>query len=173
MPLPTYEKFLRILRTANNNGGNSRVLALMKNQIVPQISCMRKAQLVEALAEAIYALYHEEALRNSSEDATEFNRQQSSKWKQTSAYLTETLREAPRTAAKKAADARHSMKGGSRDLKAKIIIAWSSGNYSSRDICAEREYKKLGYGSFKAARTALIGVPDPSPWPAKKIRRRR
>lgn len=91
MPLPTYEKFLRILRTANNNGGNSRVLALMKNQIVPQISCMRKAQLVEALAEAIYALYHEEALRNSSEDATEFNRQQSSKWKQTSAYLTETL----------------------------------------------------------------------------------
>ena len=49
-----------------------------------------------------------------------------------------------------------------------ICLAWSSGKYTSRDICAEQEYSSLGFNSFKAARNALIGTPDPAPWPAKK-----
>jgi len=45
---------------------------------------------------------------------------------------------------------------------------WATGKYTSRDICAEEEYQSLGFGSYKAARNALKGTPDPNPWPAKK-----
>ena len=55
--------------------------------------------------------------------------------------------------------------------KEKLIKAWSSGNFSSRDICAEQEYSPLGFASFKAARNALTNTPDPDPWPTKKRKR--
>ena len=62
---------------------------------------------------------------------------------------------------RKAAFALHSKPGGSYDLKNQIRAIWESGKYSSRDACAEEEWRSLGYGSFKAARNALIGTPDP------------
>ncbi len=42
-----------------------------------------------------------------------------------------------------------------------IRLAWASGKYTSRDICAEQEYSSLGFNSFKAARNALINTPPP------------
>jgi hypothetical protein len=48
--------------------------------------------------------------------------------------------------------------------------AWASGKYENRDVCAEQEYSGLGFSSFKTARNKLIGTPDPSPWPAKKMK---
>jgi len=59
----------------------------------------------------------------------------------------------------------------SYELHKKIKDVWTSGKYSSRDICAEQEYSALGFGSFKAARNALKGTPDPSPWPAKSTKK--
>jgi hypothetical protein len=52
--------------------------------------------------------------------------------------------------------------------KKNIRKAWATGNFSSRDICAEEEYSSLGFESFRTARTELKGTPDPDPWPAKK-----
>jgi hypothetical protein len=63
--------------------------------------------------------------------------------------------------ARSAADARHSMPGGSREKRRQIIAAWASGKYSSRDICAEQECAALGM-SFSTARKALRGTPEPS-----------
>ena len=59
-----------------------------------------------------------------------------------------------------------------RKLQEAIRASWATGNFQSRDVCAEQEYSGLGFGSLKAARNALINkeglVPDPDPWPAKK-----
>lgn len=72
-----------------------------------------------------------------------------------------SLRDSKSGNAKKAADARHNKPGGSRDLKSQIQTIWASGKYSSRDVCAEEEWRGLGFGSFKAARNALIRTPNP------------
>ena len=56
-------------------------------------------------------------------------------------------------------DVRHSKPGGSRELRDKIREVWASGKYSSKDICAEEEWRGLGFGSLKAARNALINIP--------------
>jgi hypothetical protein len=61
----------------------------------------------------------------------------------------------------KAANARHSMPGGSRDRQQQMRVLWASGKYSSRDICAEQECAALGM-SFSSARKALRGTPDPT-----------
>ena len=63
--------------------------------------------------------------------------------------------------AKKAANAKHNAPGGSRDKQKAIQIAWASGNFTSRDICAEQEGAALGM-SFSAARKALRNTPDPT-----------
>ena len=63
--------------------------------------------------------------------------------------------------ARQAAEALHSKPGGTREKRAAIRSIWSSGKYSSRDICAEQECASLGM-SFSTARKALIGTPDPS-----------
>ena len=61
----------------------------------------------------------------------------------------------------KAANARHSAPGGSRDKKQSIQDVWMLGHYSSRDICAEEEYAALGFNTFSAARKALRNTLDP------------
>lgn len=63
--------------------------------------------------------------------------------------------------ARAAANARHSKPGGSRDKRRQIRAIWSTGKYSSRDICAEQECAALGM-SFSSARKALRGTPDPT-----------
>jgi hypothetical protein len=61
----------------------------------------------------------------------------------------------------KAANAKHSRPGGSRDLANRIRKIWASGKYTSRDICAEQECGALNM-SFSAARKALRNTPDPT-----------
>lgn len=61
----------------------------------------------------------------------------------------------------RAAEAKHSMKGGSREKKKKIQDIWASGKYSSRSICAEQECAALEM-SFDTARKALRNTPDPA-----------
>jgi hypothetical protein len=63
--------------------------------------------------------------------------------------------------AKKSADARHNKPGGSRDKKAEICKSWASGNFDTRDRCAEQECEALDI-SFSTARRYLRGTPDPS-----------
>lgn len=61
-----------------------------------------------------------------------------------------------------AADALHNKPGGSRELREKIRAVWASGKYSSREICAEEEWRDLGFGSVTTARKALRNTPDPA-----------
>jgi hypothetical protein len=56
------------------------------------------------------------------------------------------------------ADARHSRPGGAREKHRAIRAIWASGNYKTRELCAEKEHDALGM-SFSAARKALIGTP--------------
>lgn len=58
----------------------------------------------------------------------------------------------------KNAEILHSQPGGSREKRAQIIAAWTSGKYASRDICAEQECAGLNM-SFSVARKALINIP--------------
>lgn len=63
--------------------------------------------------------------------------------------------------ARRKANLLHDKPGGSRDKRKCIVEIWTSGKYSSRDICAEQECAALGM-SFSAARKALRGTPDPT-----------
>jgi hypothetical protein len=60
----------------------------------------------------------------------------------------------------KAANAKHSRPGGSRDRADKLRKIWASGKYTSRDICAEQECAALNM-SFSTARKALRNTPSP------------
>lgn len=62
---------------------------------------------------------------------------------------------------KKAADAKHDRPGGAREKKVKVQQAWASGNYASRDICAEKICGELEM-SFSSARKALRNTPNPT-----------
>lgn len=59
-----------------------------------------------------------------------------------------------------AANARHDRPGGSREKQRRMRELWATGNYSSRDVCAEQECAALGM-SFSAARKALNNTPSP------------
>ncbi len=60
--------------------------------------------------------------------------------------------------ARAAANARHSLPGGSREKQQKIREIWNSGKYTSRDLCAEQECAALDM-SFSVARKALKNHP--------------
>jgi len=62
--------------------------------------------------------------------------------------------------ARKAANARHGQPGGNRDKTKRLLDAWKSGKYPSRNKCAERESRRIGI-SVTTARKALQNVPDP------------
>lgn len=64
--------------------------------------------------------------------------------------------------AKHAANVRHSQSGGSRDKSQRIKALWATGNYPSRNACAEQECGNIGM-SYSTARKALVGAPDPTP----------
>lgn len=76
----------------------------------------------------------------------------------------EIISTAQKAASKKGGDAKAAKL---KKPKEAICQAWASGKYSSREICAEQEYSSLGFNTFKTAREALKGTPDPVPWPAK------
>ncbi len=47
-----------------------------------------------------------------------------------------------------------------------MLDVWLSGNYTTRDICAEQEAEALGI-TFSTARKYLTNSPNPDPWPAR------
>ncbi|OGT70537.1 MAG: hypothetical protein A3H44_09810 [Gammaproteobacteria bacterium RIFCSPLOWO2_02_FULL_57_10] len=59
-----------------------------------------------------------------------------------------------------AANSRHGKVGGSREKRERIRQIWSTGKYTSRDICAEQECASLNM-SFSSARKALRNTPPP------------
>lgn len=69
------------------------------------------------------------------------------KFEREPAHKSETAREA--------VNARHNKPGGAKERREKIRAAWASGNYTSKNICAEEEYDACGYTSAEAARKAL------------------
>nr|WP_315228497.1 hypothetical protein [uncultured Albidiferax sp.] len=63
-------------------------------------------------------------------------------------------------------NARYDKPGGTRDKQKEIIARWATGNFRTRDICAQEEADFVGM-KYAAARKALTGTPNPAPWPAK------
>jgi hypothetical protein len=61
---------------------------------------------------------------------------------------------------KHAAEVRHGSPGKSRDKRAQMRAAWASGEYASREECAEKKHAAVGL-SFSRARLALTNTPDP------------
>lgn len=59
------------------------------------------------------------------------------------------------------AEIRHSQTGGSREKQAQIKVAWASGKFASRDICADQESAGLNM-SPSTARKALRNTPNPT-----------
>ena len=59
------------------------------------------------------------------------------------------------------ADALHNQPGGSREKGNKIRQIWATGKYTTRDICAEKEWEALGYKTYGTARKALRNTPEP------------
>jgi hypothetical protein len=86
----------------------------------------------------------------------------SEEFSETESIFSEIAKEKRSAQARKGANAKHDKPNGSREKAGNIRAIWASGKYSSRDICAEQEYAALGYGSFKAARKALINTPEPT-----------
>lgn len=62
--------------------------------------------------------------------------------------------------AKAAANALHDKPNGTREKREAIRALWASGNYSSRDLCAEQECAALNM-SPGTARKALRNTPEP------------
>ena len=63
--------------------------------------------------------------------------------------------------AAKAANARHSRPGGSRDKAQQIRDIYAKGNFKTRTKCAEEEHDALGM-SLSAAMKALRNTPKPT-----------
>ena len=75
---------------------------------------------------------------------------------------------------KKAVNARHDQPGGSRDKQGKIREMWASGDYGSKENCAQMAAQTRGLGvSYDTARKALRGEPNPTVAGWQPTRRRR
>ncbi|AEJ01637.1 hypothetical protein Nit79A3_1832 [Nitrosomonas sp. Is79A3] len=172
---PAYQKYIDLLKSKDpsidHTGGV--VLRLMREEVEPQIKRMTKPQLIEAFAEAIYAIYHHERWESVLDSTIEHYKDGSLTWEMTAELLKKELEVAPgkikSESAKHAADIRHGKTKNEREeKKLKIVKIWGSGKFSTRDLCAEEEYSALGFSSRGEACKALRNTPDPSPWPAKK-----
>ena len=62
---------------------------------------------------------------------------------------------------RRSVEVRHNKPNGARDKQKQIRDAWASGEFKSRDICAEQECGAIGM-SFSAARRALRNTPTPT-----------
>ncbi|WP_438766589.1 hypothetical protein [Kushneria sp. TE3] len=69
--------------------------------------------------------------------------------------------------ARHAGNVRHSQPNGNREKREKVRDRWDSGEYYSRNQCAEKVSQELGM-SISTARKALINTLDPENWIAKK-----
>jgi hypothetical protein len=67
--------------------------------------------------------------------------------------------------ARNAANIQHE---GVGERNAALRADFASGNFLTRDICADEQWEHRGFNSRRTAQKALIGTPDPNPWPAKE-----
>lgn len=157
-----------LLEETEHDNRTPRVLQVMRENIDPEIGRMSEQELRDELSNAVFALYQMECVGYVFENNIEHYKEEASSSNEAVGFLQMELEIAPEKARKDSSmvanNARHA---SARKRHEKIKKIWANGNYSSRDICAEQEYSALGFGSFKAARNALKGTPDPNPWPAK------
>lgn len=168
-----YEVYIDEIKTKldkSSHPGLSTVLHLMQKDIEPKIKRMKRYELEEAFAEAIYAIYCTDNWLACVEENVEHFRHAHLRAKLEIGHYKEALekasKEAIRKQSQKALDARHKE---SRCRKNKIITIWKTGKYISRNRCADEEWQALGFKDFEAARKALENTPDPSPWLAKNL----
>lgn len=111
---PAYQKYMDLLKSKDpsidHNGGV--VLRLMREEIEPQIKRMTKPQLIEAFAEAIYAIYHHKRWKSVLDSTIEHYKDGSLTWEMTAKILQEELEKAPSREISKRAK-----KAGSADKK--------------------------------------------------------
>lgn len=84
----------------------------------------------------------------------------------TKTHLEQTAAKKRKELAEKAAKAKNAVHEARSDA---IRSAWASGVYANRDLCAEKEWKRLGFATEATARRRLQKTPDPDPWPGKNI----
>lgn len=83
------------------------------------------------------------------------------------AAKTHTEQVATKKAAKNASDGGKAKNAPHADRADAIKMAWASGMYATRNLCAEKEWRSLGFKTEETARRRLTGTDDPNPWPAK------
>lgn len=123
---PTFEKYISVIaeREKSDAQGLNTVLRILKNEIEPQLSRMTKSQLVEAFAEAIYAIYCTDQWLEAQEASTEHYRRDALRRRLSYGRLQAELEKAPEKERK-----RFGKMGGSADKKdkseaLKLWICW-------------------------------------------------
>jgi hypothetical protein len=79
-------------------------------------------------------------------------------WENPKEVIEKFVRERTSNKARRAADARHDQKGGTRDKHRRLLAIWASGKYRTKDECAHEECEALGMAPT-TARKALINAP--------------
>lgn len=94
---PTFEKYISVIaeREKSDAQGLNTVLRILKNEIEPQLSRMTKSQLVEAFAEAIYAIYCTDQWLEAQEASTEHYRRDALRRRLSYGRLQAELEKAP------------------------------------------------------------------------------
>lgn len=175
MEEPTYKKLAATLAASVTGNDNSyrHVIKAMQEQVEPAIARMTKPQLVEAFAEAVLCIHNmgvELRSYEGTDGIIETKHREYLIERLTVAHLENELKAAPakarKASSKNALDVKHNKPGGAHHNKKRILEAWATGRFKSRDVCADQEYDECGYKSFSAARKALIGSPDHDKCPA-------
>jgi hypothetical protein len=102
---PTFEKYISVIaeREKSESQGLNTVLRILKNEIEPQLSRMTKSQLVEAFAEAIYAIYCTDSWVQIQEDSIEHYRREALRRKLSYGRLQAEFEKAPEVERKRLA----------------------------------------------------------------------
>lgn len=123
---PTFEKYISVIaeREKSEAQGLNTVLRILKNEIEPQLSRMTKSQLVEAFAEAIYAIYCTDQWLEAQEANTEHYRNESLRRKLAYGHLQEEFKKAPEVEIKKRARIAGSADKKDKSEALELWICW-------------------------------------------------
>lgn len=119
---PTFEKYISVIaeREKSEAQGLNTVLRVMRDEIEPQLGRMTKAQLVEAFAEAIYAIYCTNSWVQTQKVTIEHYRTDAENWNLSYKYLLEEFKKAPEVERKQLAK-RAAIKSVELDPKQEIL----------------------------------------------------
>lgn len=84
----------------------------------------------------------------------------------TKTHLEQAAAKKRKELAKKGARAKNAVHEERSDA---IRSAWASGIYANRDLCAEKEWERLGFETEDTARRRLQKTANPDPWPGKDM----